>query len=382
MQDVRDEAFRLVRRSASVLQQRMRGGLASTGLTASRYGVLETLYHHGSLSQRELAEAIGRTPGDLSLVVANLVRDELVERQRSTSDRRAFVVSLTPEGTAVTAKALASQQALVHEIFSDFDEDELARFVRVCARLAGEKSPVEAPDACAVQERLLRASDREYADVGKYRRYSVAGIPASQSCNAMSGRLRLFADDVIQPDQRLPTRPLEDVEVVEIVLSGELAFGDGTGDWQSAGECEVIGLTAGSGVHWAEFNALSEPLRVIRLEFDSEVAGLDSASDVACHSPGDRRNRLLAVASGKGDRDALRINVPVVVCLSALDPGRMVRLDADRGNVALVYVLEGAVEAGRHTLESGDSLTMPLGNSGLEIVAREAAELVVVAMNE
>lgn len=380
--ELRQETFRALRAGADAVQRNVRGALAAFELTPSRFGVLEALYHHGSSSQRELAEAIGRTPGDLSMVLANLERDGLVERERSEVDRRVYRSTLTAEGMTIAARSLARLDEVLTEAFEDFDEDELQALAFHCGRLTGEARQVEAPGTCEPEDRILRNSEREYSDFGRFQRYAMAGIPVSKSCEKSSGRLHLFADDVLQEGQVIPARALEDMEAVYIILSGELSFEQGGSKWRSAGECEVVGLSAGTGTNWAEFNPGPGNLRLLRLEFEPTVYGLEPACHVACFSPAQRRNRLLPVASGTGDRDALRINLPAVVGLASLDPARTLHLGTEDGDTAVIHVLEGKVRVGRHMLEAGDSLSTPLPVAGVGIAAEEAAELVVVTMNE
>ena len=54
--------------------------LSDHNLTISQFGVLEALYHLGPLSQRQLADKILRSSGNLTMVIDNLERDGLVRR--------------------------------------------------------------------------------------------------------------------------------------------------------------------------------------------------------------------------------------------------------------------------------------------------------------
>ena len=72
--------------------------LAEAGLTESQFGVLEALLHLGPLHQRELAEKILRTNGNVTLVVDHLEKRGLVRRERGSADRRYIKVHLTDAG--------------------------------------------------------------------------------------------------------------------------------------------------------------------------------------------------------------------------------------------------------------------------------------------
>ena len=45
------------------------------GLTVSQFGTMETLYHKGSMCQKELGEKLLRSGGNMTKVVDNLERD-------------------------------------------------------------------------------------------------------------------------------------------------------------------------------------------------------------------------------------------------------------------------------------------------------------------
>ena len=71
------------------------GHLKDDNLTVSQFGVLEALYHLGSLSQSELGEKILKSNANLTTVVDGLEKKSLVERRRSDKDRRRVTVRLS-----------------------------------------------------------------------------------------------------------------------------------------------------------------------------------------------------------------------------------------------------------------------------------------------
>jgi len=68
------------------------------GITVDQWSILKSLKQHADLSQKELAEYCGKDQPTLTRIVDLLVRKNLVERRSNPSDRRSFVVHLTPEG--------------------------------------------------------------------------------------------------------------------------------------------------------------------------------------------------------------------------------------------------------------------------------------------
>ncbi|MEI2690507.1 MAG: MarR family transcriptional regulator [Anaerolineae bacterium] len=95
-------------RAADAVTQRINSHLKEDGLTVSQFGVLEALYHLGSMCQTELASKILKSTGNLTLVIDNLERDGLVERQRDSADRRFVSVYLTPTGRQLIDRIFAA----------------------------------------------------------------------------------------------------------------------------------------------------------------------------------------------------------------------------------------------------------------------------------
>ncbi len=72
--------------------------LKDFGLTVSQFGVLEALYTKGAMCQKDIAEIIRKTTGNMTTVIDNLEKSGLAERRKDQNDRRFFTVSITEKG--------------------------------------------------------------------------------------------------------------------------------------------------------------------------------------------------------------------------------------------------------------------------------------------
>ncbi|MCB0114569.1 MAG: MarR family transcriptional regulator [Caldilineaceae bacterium] len=111
-------------RAAESTTSRINDHLRDYGLTVSQFGVLEALYHLGPMCQGDLARKILKSSGNLTTVVDNLARDELVERVRSDTDRRMVHVHLTDKGRALIEQILPPHVANVVAAFSVLTVEE------------------------------------------------------------------------------------------------------------------------------------------------------------------------------------------------------------------------------------------------------------------
>ena len=99
--------------------------LADHGLTISQFGVLEAVYHVGPLSQRQLAQKILRSSGNLTMVIDNLERDGLVTRERDPQDRRVMRVTLTAQGEVLISELLPDHVRGICTLFGVMEPAEL-----------------------------------------------------------------------------------------------------------------------------------------------------------------------------------------------------------------------------------------------------------------
>ena len=129
------DAYIKVWRAAHAMEVRANRHLAAHHLTISQFGVLEALYHLGPLSQRGLADKILRSSGNLTMVIDNLERGGLVQRQRSEHDRRIMTVSLTPPGLALIEALLPRHVQNVMQVFAALSPAELTQLAELSKRL-------------------------------------------------------------------------------------------------------------------------------------------------------------------------------------------------------------------------------------------------------
>lgn len=129
-----DAYIKLMRGAASVAV-RLERRLAEAGLTERQFGVLETLHHLGPLPQCALVKKQFTTGGNITFIVDNLERAELVERRRNSDDRRYVTVHLTDKGRTRIAALLPHHVGEIVEAFSILTPSEQVELGRLMKRL-------------------------------------------------------------------------------------------------------------------------------------------------------------------------------------------------------------------------------------------------------
>lgn len=132
-----DAYIKLVRAAESVTAS-LQPGLAAWGLTTSQFGALEALWHLGPMCQREVGEKLLKSSSNVTTVVDNLERRSLVERERSTDDRRVVTLRLTDAGRRLVQKALPPHVQEIVAAFEHLNAGERRDLARLCRKLGRE----------------------------------------------------------------------------------------------------------------------------------------------------------------------------------------------------------------------------------------------------
>ena len=122
-------------RASHAVQTRLRPAITRHGLTGTQFGVLEALYHLGALNQRELAQKVLVTKGNMTTVVDKLEQDGLVTRGAVRGDRRQSLVRLTAEGRKRIGRIFPHIARAIAEDFSVLSAREQVELAQLCRTL-------------------------------------------------------------------------------------------------------------------------------------------------------------------------------------------------------------------------------------------------------
>ena len=138
------DAYSRLQRAAGLASARVEDAVHPFGLSASQFGVLDTIASRGAVHQQELAEALGRSKAQMTAIVDALESRYLVRRERHATDRRFITVHLTTAGAGVLDAASPARTAAIVDLMSDLTGEQRARLARLCRRLLRTLDPDEA----------------------------------------------------------------------------------------------------------------------------------------------------------------------------------------------------------------------------------------------
>jgi DNA-binding MarR family transcriptional regulator len=115
--------LRLKQRCQTIMTHRLR----DLGLSIAQFDLMSTLSEEEGITQRDLAEKLYVTKGNVSGLVDRLVEAGLVLRRGIPGDRRSYALHLTDAGRELVAKGMAVQMAFVDETLGSLATEDIAR---------------------------------------------------------------------------------------------------------------------------------------------------------------------------------------------------------------------------------------------------------------
>ena len=115
--------------------------LASAGTSPDQVQALRAIYARDRMTVGELARSMGLERNSASQLAERLVQQELIERVRSTGDRRQVFVALSQDGRALLNASEPDTTGLTDELLAGLSQsqiDDSARVLETIREAAGE----------------------------------------------------------------------------------------------------------------------------------------------------------------------------------------------------------------------------------------------------
>jgi len=116
--------------------RRLTKGIArEVGLTGPQLTVIKLLETFGDLSLSSLSERIRAQNSTVTGIIDRMEREELVLRERSTSDRRVVLIKLTPKGRELAQSVDVQPMEIFRGALASLSRDEVGQLVRILGKL-------------------------------------------------------------------------------------------------------------------------------------------------------------------------------------------------------------------------------------------------------
>ncbi|MBO9630558.1 MAG: MarR family transcriptional regulator [Shinella sp.] len=112
-----------VARACQLMQQAVTRAIADLGIKPPHLDILVNLYRFQGISQQELARKLLVGRSNMSMLLPQLEKRGLIERNPDARDKRVLRLSLTADGRTLTEQAMSIQTGLIERIMSQTPED-------------------------------------------------------------------------------------------------------------------------------------------------------------------------------------------------------------------------------------------------------------------
>jgi len=171
------------------------------------------------------------------------------------------------------------------------------------------------------------------------------------------GPLRVINDDTIAAGRGFGMHPHRDMEIITVMVEGELHHRDSMGHSEVLRAGEVQRMSAGTGVVHSEINGGDQPCRLLQIWIEPDQLGVEPAYE---QKPFPLSHGWTALIDPEGRGEAMAIHRAVRLWRAQLQPGSELALPSLCGS-AWLQLIDGEIEH-PWLLRRGDGLgvtTMP-----------------------
>jgi quercetin 2,3-dioxygenase len=192
------------------------------------------------------------------------------------------------------------------------------------------------------------------------------------------GALRIWNDDEIAPNSGFPPHAHANMEIITYVRDGAVSHRDSLGNEGRIAAGDVQVMSAGTGIHHAEFNLEPNTTRVFQIWIKPKTDGGAPAWGTKPFPKQDRSGRFVTLASGfPADDDALPIRAEARVLGATLNSGQNIIYDIAAGRFVYIVPATGSVSVNGVQVDARDGVAIKQLRQ-LAITALRDSEIVLV----
>ncbi|MFM7675219.1 MAG: pirin family protein [Synechococcus sp.] len=188
------------------------------------------------------------------------------------------------------------------------------------------------------------------------------------------GPLLVINDDTIAAGQGFGMHPHRDMEIITVMVEGQLNHRDSMGHAEVLRAGEVQRMSAGTGVVHSEMNEGDVPCRLLQIWIQPSSSGIAPSYEQKPFAIGSGWTPLLDPERAEG---ALAIHRPVRLWRAQPLAGETLRLPIDAGRLGWIQLIDGAGALDGQPLQRGDGVGFPAGRLEAFTAGPEGADLLL-----
>lgn len=205
---------------------------------------------------------------------------------------------------------------------------------------------------------IRKSSERGFFDHGWLKTYHTFSFGDYYDPKFMGFRdLRVINEDLVAPSKGFDTHPHKNMEIITVIVAGELAHKDSMGTSSVIKTHEVQAMSAGSGVRHSEFNPSSTNfvhLLQIWIVPDTENVKPEYRQTKLSEAP----NTWQLIVSKKGENGSLSIHQDAKLYYLALEKGKKTEKILPPNRYGWLQIIEGELSFCDTILKAGDGVAI------------------------
>jgi len=197
------------------------------------------------------------------------------------------------------------------------------------------------------------------------------------------GYLRVINEDRIKPSMGFGTHPHRDMEIITVMLEGELAHKDSIGNGSVIKKGDIQKMTAGSGIMHSEYNnSDTEEAHLLQVWITPNQMGLTPGYEQISINDSDNTDEIKLIASGKANNGngIIKINQDLSLFIGNLGKNRKVEFSSEDSNKIWIQLISGQLSINGNEFTAGDGAAITETDT-LNIVSKEKSEFLIFEMN-
>ena len=194
------------------------------------------------------------------------------------------------------------------------------------------------------------------------------------------GALRVLNDDTIQAGMGFGTHPHDNMEIITIVLDGELAHKDSMGNGSVIRPGEVQVMSAGTGIQHSEFNhSKVNEASLLQIWVFPDKKNVEPRYGQAEFAGEEMNGKWRTVVSPDGKDDSLWIHQQAWFSLGVFEPGSTISYTLKKSDsLVYLFLISGELTVGSETLNQRDALGIEEIKGPISMKTNKASKILVM----
>lgn len=225
---------------------------------------------------------------------------------------------------------------------------------------------------------LRKSNERGQADFGWLKAKHTFSFGNYYNPDFMGfGDLRVLNEDRIAGNSGFGEHGHKDMEIVTVMLQGQLEHTDSMGNKGIIKHGEIQRMSAGTGIRHSELNPTSEETHLLQVWIQTEKNGIEPSYEQKNFFDQLKPGNLIKVISPNGENGALKVNQDVSFHLGSVDQQNSIQYKTQSKRRIWIQVTEGEITVDGNNLVAGDGLGMEEVDS-LEVSTTTNGEFLIV----